>query len=803
MMKEQFVIAGALSVAVTALSMSALYPAAARLGLVDRPNARKQHKGDVPVVGGISFFLGLLAGALYLQLGDRYSMSLLATAGLVVALGAFDDARDLSVRSRLLIQSIAVGLMITGSGVWLDDLGDLFGTGPIHLGWLGVPVTVIAVVGTINAFNMLDGIDGLAASIALVCIGAIFLFDRSNVLDKGALPSLALMFVALLPFLFVNLGGISGRKVFMGDAGSMLIGYVMAWSLIYLSQRGPSRIDAADAVWCIALPLLETLNLMYRRVRRGLSPFKPDRQHLHYLLLDRERSAKTVLLTIVALACAFVAIGYTLRHLPILLGLIAFFAVLGVYSLTLSSGDRNKLPDWLPRPPRQLAFAPQGPLGNGRGSRGSERDSAPAASDAPAGAAYARGALGENAAAAGGFAPLPPMPATAASVQLGGPAIKTLCVFGTRPEAIKMAPLAKMLAQDPRFDARVCVTGQHRQMLDQVLQLFEIQPDFDLNIMKPKQDLTDVTTAILTGMKSVLAELKPDVVLVHGDTSTTMAATLAAYYQQIPVAHVEAGLRTGNLYSPWPEEANRKLTGALAAIHFAPTELSRGNLREEGIPDERIAITGNTVIDALKDVLVRIERTPELRREIAAKFEFLREERKVVLVTGHRRESFGGGFERICEALRDTALRHPDIDIVYPVHLNPQVREPVNRVLRGIANVHLIEPLDYLPFVYLMNRAHIILTDSGGIQEEAPSLGKPVLVMRDTTERPEAVAAGTVRLVGTDRELICDGISRLLTDRAAYEAMSFAHNPYGDGLACERIVAALAQFRREDSLLAA
>lgn len=794
MMKEQFVIAGALSVAITALSMYALHPSAARLGLVDRPDARKQHKGEIPVIGGISFFLGLLAGALYLQLGDRYSMSLLATAALVVALGAFDDARDLSVRTRLLVQSIAVGLMITGSGVWLDEVGDLFGTGAIHLGWLGVPVTVIAVVGTINAFNMLDGIDGLAASVALVCIGAIFLFDRGNVLDKGALPSLALLFVALLPFLFVNLGGINGRKAFMGDAGSMLIGYVMAWSLIYLSQRGPARIDAAEALWCIALPLLETLNLMYRRVRRGLSPFKPDRQHLHYLLIDRERSPKTALLTIVGLACALVAVGYALRNLPTMFGLLAFFAMLGLYSLTLSNGDRNKLPDWLPRPPRQLAFAQQGPSGRER-----ERQPASAAPGPAGAAAYARSALNE-AAGAGGFAPL--APAAAASAQLG-PAIKTLCVFGTRPEAIKMAPLAKMLAQDPRFDARVCVTGQHRQMLDQVLQLFEIEPDFDLNIMKPKQDLTDVTTAILTGMKAVLAELKPDVVLVHGDTSTTMAATLAAYYQQIPVAHVEAGLRTGNLYSPWPEEANRKLTGALAAIHFAPTELSRGNLREEGIPDERIAITGNTVIDALKDVLVRIERTPQLRRDIAAQFGFLRDERKVVLVTGHRRESFGGGFERICEALRDTALRHPEIDIVYPVHLNPQVREPVNRLLRGIANVHLIEPLDYLPFVYLMNRAHIILTDSGGIQEEAPSLGKPVLVMRDTTERPEAVAAGTVKLVGTDRELICAGISELLGDRAAYEAMSFAHNPYGDGLACERIVAALAQFRREDSLLAA
>ncbi len=786
MMKEQFVIAGALAVLVTSLSMYALYPASKRLGLIDHPDARKQHKGRVPVIGGLSFFLGLLAGALYLQLGDRYSLALIGTSGLIVALGAADDARNLSVRSRLFVQVAAAGLMVSASGLYLDQLGDLFGTGPVRLGWVGIPLTVIAVVGTINAFNMLDGIDGLAGSVALVCIGAIFLFDRGNVLDKGALPMLMLLFVALLPFLFVNLGGISGRKVFMGDAGSMLIGYVLAWSLVYLSQRGPSRMDASEALWCLALPLFETLNLMYRRMRKGASPFRSDRQHLHYLLLDRQRSPKTALLTIVGLACAFVAVGYALRELPVAAGLAAFALGLGVYSLTLSNGDRNKLPDWLPRPPRELQLASEG---------------APASN--PASAVRAAQPLAAPVGATA-FAPLAPLPAVASAAPAPGErAIRTLCVFGTRPEAIKMAPLARMLAQDPRFDARVCVTGQHRQMLDQVLQLFEIQPDFDLNIMKPKQDLTDVTTAILSGMKQVLAELKPDVVLVHGDTSTTMAATLAAYYQQIPVAHVEAGLRTGNLYSPWPEEANRKLTGALAAMHFAPTALSRGNLREEGIPEERIAITGNTVIDALKEILARIERTPELHRQVASQFGFLREERKVVLVTGHRRESFGDGFERICQALRDTALRHPEIDIVYPVHLNPQVREPVNRLLSDIANVHLIEPLEYLPFVYLMNRAHIILTDSGGIQEEAPSLGKPVLVMRDTTERPEAVAAGTVKLVGTDRRLIADGISALLTDRSAYEAMSFAHNPYGDGLACQRIVAALAQFRREDSRLAA
>src|SRR5690606_9675370 len=327
--------------------------------------------------------------------------------------------------------------------------------------------------------------------------------------------------------------------------------------------------------------------------------------------------------------------------------------------------------------------------------------------------------------------------------------LKTLCVFGTRPEAIKMAPLAIALNNDSRFMARLCVTGQHRQMLDQVLELFELEPDFDLNIMKPGQDLTDVTCAILQGLKHVFAEFKPDVVLVHGDTATTFATTLAAYYQQIPVAHVEAGLRTGNLYSPWPEEGNRKLTGALAALHFAPTEISRQNLLREGIT-HGIEVTGNTVIDALLQVVAKLDNDTELQQRFQERFAFLRPGSRLVLVTGHRRESFGGGFERICQALVETATAFPDIEIVYPVHLYPNVGEPVNRLLAGIGNIHLIEPLDYLPFVYLMNRAHLILTDSGGIQEEAPSLGKPVLVMRDTTERPEAVEAGTVKLVGTD-----------------------------------------------------
>ncbi|WP_418135384.1 non-hydrolyzing UDP-N-acetylglucosamine 2-epimerase [Oceanimonas smirnovii] len=369
--------------------------------------------------------------------------------------------------------------------------------------------------------------------------------------------------------------------------------------------------------------------------------------------------------------------------------------------------------------------------------------------------------------------------------------MKVLTVFGTRPEAIKMAPLALQLAADERFNAKVCVTAQHREMLDQVLDLFELKPDFDLNLMKPGQDLTDVTTGILQGMKNVFAEFKPDIVLVHGDTATTFAATLAAYYQQIPVGHVEAGLRTGNIYSPWPEEGNRKLTGALAEKHFAPTSNSQQNLLNEGINANRIYVTGNTVIDALLEVIKKLDTNQPLAAELAERFSFLDANKKMVLVTGHRRESFGGGFERICQALANTAKQHPDVQIVYPVHLNPNVREPVNRLLSEVNNIHLIEPQDYLPFVYLMNRSHIILTDSGGIQEEAPSLGKPVLVMRDTTERPEAVEAGTVKLVGTDTNVITEALSTLLTDKAAYQQMSFAHNPYGDGKACQRIMDAL------------
>ena len=377
---------------------------------------------------------------------------------------------------------------------------------------------------------------------------------------------------------------------------------------------------------------------------------------------------------------------------------------------------------------------------------------------------------------------------------------KVMLVFGTRPEAIKMAPLVKEFQKYPEtFKTIVCVTGQHRQMLDQVLQLFEIVPDYDLNIMKQGQDLYDVTSRVLTGMRDVLKESQPDVVLVHGDTTTSTAAALAAFYQQIPVGHVEAGLRTHNIYSPWPEEMNRQITGRIATYNFAPTPLSKSNLLREAVAEESITVTGNTVIDALYWVVNKIKKDKVLNEELQnflaqAGYDITRLAggRKLVLITGHRRENFGDGFINMCTAIRDLTQKYPDVDFVYPMHLNPNVRKPIHEVfgedLGNLGNMFFIEPLEYLSFVYLMEKSNIVLTDSGGIQEEAPGLGKPVLVMRDTTERPEALEAGTVKLVGTDYDKIVNEVSLLLDDLAHYDTMSKAVNPYGDGLACGRIV---------------
>ena len=368
---------------------------------------------------------------------------------------------------------------------------------------------------------------------------------------------------------------------------------------------------------------------------------------------------------------------------------------------------------------------------------------------------------------------------------------KVLLVFGTRPEAIKMAPLVKALEKENLIESKVCVTAQHREMLDQVLEMFDIKPEYDLNIMKPGQDLFDVTSNVLLGLKDVLKDFSPDLVLVHGDTTTTSSASLASFYYKIKVGHVEAGLRTGDIYSPWPEEVNRQITGVLANYHFAPTTTSQKNLLKENKNPKDIIVTGNTVIDALFLALDKIENNLGLKNKIVNSINLqykLKDDKKIILVTGHRRENFGDSFINICEALKTIATNNPSIDVVYPVHLNPNVQKPVREILSNTPNVYLIEPLQYEQFIFMMNKSYFVITDSGGVQEEAPSLGKPVLVMRDTTERPEAVEAGTVRLVGTDKEIIIVEAQKLLDDKVEYEKMSKAHNPYGDGKACERII---------------
>ncbi len=375
--------------------------------------------------------------------------------------------------------------------------------------------------------------------------------------------------------------------------------------------------------------------------------------------------------------------------------------------------------------------------------------------------------------------------------------IKILSIFGTRPEAIKMAPLIHKFIAHPEIDSKVCITAQHRSMLDQVLTVFNIKPDYDLDIMKQGQELSEVSRSILQGVEKILHKEKPDLVVVHGDTTTTFMASLAAFYQKIKIAHIEAGLRTGDLYSPWPEEANRKLTSIITRLHFSPTKEAKQNLLNEGISPEIIFQTGNTIVDSLYSVINKISNNDILRSELEEFFNFLPAGKRIILVTGHRRENFGGGLEQICEALKLIANQFLDVSIVYPVHPNPKVQEPVNRALKNIDNIYLIEPLNYIPFVYLMQKSYLVLTDSGGIQEEAPSLGKPVLVMRNTTERPEALNAGTVRLVGVQKDKIYNETRELLTNRTIYERMSKAHNPYGDGNASQYIVDKIIELKHE------
>jgi undecaprenyl-phosphate alpha-N-acetylglucosaminyl 1-phosphatetransferase len=762
----KLVAASAIALAVTLFAIFSMRPIARRLGLVDRPDARKRHRGRVPLIGGLCFFFGTIAGLLYLGYIDRFVASLLVPCALIVMTGLVDDIHDLSVRSRLVIQSCAAGLVIAASGVYLDHTGQLFGSHGFDLGVLGIPITIVAIIGLINAFNMLDGIDGLAASLAMVSIGSIMLFSSAGLPTLGVMLLLQVLFASLIPYLFVNLGWPDGRKIFMGDAGSTLIGFLLGWSLIFLSHKGVQRIEPVDALWCVALPVMDTLAVMYRRMRKGLSPFKPDRQHLHHLLQDTGCSARTTLAAIVVSGGMLSLTGFALRDAPQAVSALVFAALLALYVLRFQDAL-----EWLCR------FIP---------NNQAEEDAAPL--------------------------PIALDPRTNA---VSGPAaIRALCVMATPSDAIRMAPIARSLAGDARFDTRVCVAAQRDQTPVQVLKLFGMRPDMQLRVSARPGQPDDVTSMTLGGMKRVLREFKPDVVVVPSEASSTLGATLAAFYQQIPVVCIEP--ETAHAQARGIAHASRHIAAELASLHFTPSELAGKLLREHGVPDDRIVVSGNPAIGTLRAAARRIREDATLSRDLAQCFAFLRADSPLLLVADAQNMQFSGydlfdndaaeasfagdgsgtgasapanpAFEPICRALRKIAMRRPDVDIVYPTSQGSGPR--MDALLRACPNIHLVAPTDYLSFAYLLQQARIVLADGAELVDEMAALGKRVLLLQSSGSGNPS-AAGISR-VAMQEQAIAAGALAILNEHPAAVAVTDPVDGLRDG--CERIVEGLASF---------
>jgi undecaprenyl-phosphate alpha-N-acetylglucosaminyl 1-phosphatetransferase len=760
----KLVAASAIALAVTLFSIFSMRPIARRLGLVDRPDARKRHRGRVPLIGGLCFFFGTIAGLLYLGYIDRFVASLLVPCALIVMTGLVDDIHDLSVRSRLVIQSCAAGLVIAASGVYLDHTGQLFGSHGFDLGALGIPITIVAIIGLINAFNMLDGIDGLAASLAMVSIGSIMLFSGAGLPTLGVMLLLQVLFASLIPYLFVNLGWPDGRKIFMGDAGSTLIGFLLGWSLIFLSHKGVQRIAPVDALWCVALPVMDTLAVMYRRMRKGLSPFKPDRQHLHHLLQDTGCSARTTLAAIVVSGGMLALTGFALRDAPQAVSAVVFVALLALYVLRFQDAL-----EWLCR------FIP-------KDEAGEDTSRLPIALESRA----------------------TPVPT----------AIRALCVMATPSDAIRMAPIARSLAGDVRFDTRVCIAAQRDQTPVQVLKLFGMRPDMQLRVSARPGQPEDVTSMTLGGMKRVLREFKPDVVLVPSEASSTLGATLAAFYQQIPVVCIEP--ETAPAQARGIAHASRHIAAELASLHFTPSELAGKLLREHGVPDDRIVVSGNPAIGTLRAAAQRIREDATLSRDLAQCFAFLRADSPLLLVADAQNMQFSGydlfdndvaeaslagegtgsepsgpanpAFEPICRALRKIAMRRPDVDIVYPTSQGSGPR--MDALLRACPNIHLVAPTDYLSFAYLLQHARIVLADGAELVDEMAALGKRVLLLQSSGNGNPS-AAGISR-VAVQEQAIAVGALALLNEHPATVAVSDPVEGLRDG--CERIVEGLASF---------
>ena len=781
---ERFIAASAIAVIVTMVAIFTLRQLAPRIGLVDRPDARKRHRGRVPLIGGLCFFVGTLAGLVYFGYMDRFVVCLLAVGALILLTGLLDDLDDLSARTRLLVQGGTAGLVILTTGIYIDGGGYLIGGAEFRLHALGIPVTIIAVVGLINAFNMLDGIDGLAAGLAIVSIVAVLAFMGVGWPTVGVALLLQILAVTLVPYMCVNLGWPDGRKIFMGDAGSTLIGFLVAWSLIFLSQREAAQLAPVDVLWCVALPVMDTLAVMYRRMRSGRSPLKADRQHLHHLLLDIGFSPRQALGLLVGLSALMAGAGYALRNAPELLSLVAFASTLVVYVA------------FAPRIVESLNFASRGPAKAKAAGRLETAAPSPQDPDTFPGPALWSGThsvrvTGEHRIVMRRVAAEDAAHAAAAAIAGSSAApsdvVRVLCVLDASPDSLKLAPVVRQLSGDARFDLKVCVTALPNQRSRQMLRLFNIRPDHVLDVLAPDKELGDMTSAPVRGMKRVLGECQPDVLLVHGDSLTTLAATLAAHFQGVPVACVDGGWSgCANADSSEADDAVRKVTRPLVSLHFASTESAARGLLDAGIPQERIELATTAATEVSKSLLAVRKRDICEREDLARRFSFLRPGSPLLLVA--HRPGPGAGVD-IGQTLSTLASRRPDLDIVCPVLPTGDRTDP-----RGdLPNLHLVQPLDYLAFCYLLNAAYLVLAGSTEVQQEAALWNKPVLMMHGAADDR----------AGSAEVKIAECVMTLLGDARAYEALCFAAGPGGDRNAGMCIVQALANLPRKAASLAA
>jgi undecaprenyl-phosphate alpha-N-acetylglucosaminyl 1-phosphatetransferase/UDP-N-acetylglucosamine 2-epimerase len=744
MEEAKLVAASAIALAVTLFAIFSLRPLAKRLGLVDKPGGRKAHKGRVPLIGGLCFFLGTVAGLTYLGYVDAFVASLLVPCALIVMTGAVDDLNNMSVKSRLVIQASTAWLVIGATGIYLDSAGHLLGDGiDLQLGLLGIPITIVAVIGLVNAFNMMDGIDGLAAGMAMVSIGSILLFAASGWPALGVVLLLQVLFAALVPYLAVNLGWPDGRKIFMGDAGSTLIGFLMAWSLIYLSHGKVGVLAPVDTLWCVAIPVMDTLGVMHRRWKLGRSPFEPDRQHLHHLLCDAGFSARHTLAIIVAAGLTLGGIGYLLRGLPEMVSLGAFAFVFALYLAKLPQAivAIGKL---LPQRVAPVAVAPQATV----------EARVPVADQAPASGV-----------------------------------MKALYVLSASTDAAQIAPIVEQMSRDGRFETRVCVAAQAGSHSEGVLDLFDLSADVRITLAEA-DDVAQVTSAALGTLDRVISDFHPDVVVVPAGAPTSVATTLAATYQHIPVACVEpagAAVRAS-------QDAGRKMMGSLAAMHFTATESMSRSLLADGVPSDRVLMTGDPAARTLHTAVDRLHQNLPLQRELTQRFGFLRENAPLLLVMG--REKMGERLEPLARALRRIALRRPDLDVVC---LLPPSRnmDGIDGMLGAFANIHLVAPGDYLGFAYLADAAYLSLAVSGECAAEVAPLGKPVLLLNAAGEPalagPLTSEVPNVRRIDVHEQTISDVVLNLISDRRAWEMLRNDERPRVD--ACERIVEALAAMR--------